>query len=65
MAATDQNDDYGSFSNAGDYVDLSAPGVGILSTVPGNQYESWSGTSMATPYVAAAAARKGAGWAFA
>lgn len=56
MAATDQNDDYGSFSNAGDYVDLSAPGVGILSTVPGNQYESWSGTSMATPYVAAAAA---------
>lgn len=29
-----------------------APGVDIVSTVPGNRYESFSGTSMATPHVA-------------
>ena len=35
---------------------LSAPGVDILSTVPGADTASWSGTSMATPFVSAAAA---------
>jgi subtilisin family serine protease len=40
------------FSNFGRRsVDIAAPGVGILSTVPGS-YDSYSGTSMATPYVA-------------
>lgn len=33
-----------------------APGVGIYSCVPGGYYESWDGTSMATPHVAALAA---------
>lgn len=32
-------------------VQLSAPGVAILSTLPGGQMASWSGTSMATPFV--------------
>jgi subtilisin family serine protease len=37
--------------------DLSAPGVNICSSVPNSQYScSWSGTSMATPHVAGAAA---------
>ena len=32
--------------------DVSAPGVSITSAVPGGGYESWDGTSMATPHVA-------------
>ncbi|KAG2484966.1 hypothetical protein HYH03_016263 [Edaphochlamys debaryana] len=50
-----------SFSNYGKVrVDLGAPGSGIWSTVPFNKYISYSGTSMATPHVAGAAALKAA-----
>ncbi len=31
---------------------IAAPGVGIYSTIPGNKYDTYNGTSMATPYVA-------------
>lgn len=45
------------FSNFGlNSVDLAAPGFDIVSTVRSNQYASFSGTSMATPHVAGAAA---------
>lgn len=44
------------FSNFGESVDIAAPGVKILSTVPGNGYEAWDGTSMATPVVSGIAA---------
>ena len=41
-----------SFSNYGTTVDLSSPGVGILSTIINNGYESYDGTSMASPNAA-------------
>jgi subtilisin family serine protease len=46
-----------SFSNFGaKNVDLGAPGSAITSTLPGNTYGSYNGTSMATPHVTGAAA---------
>ena len=45
------------FSNSGaTSVDLGAPGSGIWSTTAANSYESYNGTSMATPHVTGAAA---------
>ncbi|MET0417219.1 MAG: S8 family serine peptidase [Actinoplanes sp.] len=59
VAATDSTDKIASYSTAGSFVDVAAPGSNILSTYPtalGNSYVSMNGTSMASPHVAAVAA---------
>ena len=50
------DDTFASFSNYGEVVDIAAPGVGIASTSRAGGYVSMSGTSMAAPHVAGAAA---------
>jgi subtilisin family serine protease len=56
VGATGTGDSRTSYSQYGNWVDIAAPGDKILSTVPNGKYESMSGTSMAGPHVAAAAA---------
>ncbi len=56
VGATTPDDSRADFSNYGPDVAIAAPGSQILSTVPGDDYQSMDGTSMATPYVSAAAA---------
>ena len=55
--ASDVTDTTSVFSNFGSCVELYAPGQDVLSTVPGENTDVYSGTSMAAPHVAGAVAR--------
>lgn len=55
VSATDRRDERDDFSSYGDWVDVAAPGVRVLSTLPGGEYGNDTGTSMAAPYVSALA----------
>jgi hypothetical protein len=56
VGASDENDTPAGFSNFGIKTTVYAPGVNILSTVSGNRYTLYGGTSMASPLVAGIAA---------
>jgi len=56
VAATDQDDSRARWSSTGPDLELSAPGVAINSTLLGGGYGEKSGTSMASPHAAGAAA---------
>jgi subtilisin family serine protease len=52
VSATDSSDNLASWSSQGDYVDVSAPGASILTTLVGGGYGSVSGTSFSSPITA-------------
>jgi len=56
VAASDRNNERAAFSQSGDFVGVAAPGVDMISTVPGGGHCSDNGTSFSAPYVAGVAA---------
>lgn len=56
VSATDSADAKAGWSSYGNFLDVAAPGVGILTTTNGGGYGSWSGTSFSSPITAGVAA---------
>ncbi|GAA3376352.1 type VII secretion-associated serine protease mycosin [Streptomyces sannanensis] len=56
VASSDRNNERAAFSQSGSFVGVAAPGVDMVSTVPGNGQCVDNGTSFSAPYVAGVAA---------
>ena len=56
VASSDRNNERAPFSQSGEFVDVAAPGVDMVSTVPGGGHCTDNGTSFSAPYVAGVAA---------
>ncbi|RPK57406.1 Subtilisin E precursor [Streptomyces sp. ADI96-02] len=56
VASSDRNNERAPFSQAGEFVGVAAPGVDMISTVPGGGHCADNGTSFSAPYVAGVAA---------
>jgi subtilisin family serine protease len=56
ISASDSQDHIAKFSSRGKEVAFIAPGVGVRSTVPNGGYDTYNGTSMATPHMTGLAA---------
>ncbi len=54
VAAVNEDDSVATFSNVSQDLDLFAPGSTIVSSIPGGDFATFSGTSMAAPHVAGA-----------
>ena len=52
VSATTSSDTRASFSNYGNWIDIAAPGVSILTTSRGGGYGYWNGTSFSSPVAA-------------
>ncbi|MFI1221819.1 MULTISPECIES: type VII secretion-associated serine protease mycosin [unclassified Streptomyces] len=56
VASSDRNNERAPFSQSGEFVGIAAPGVDMVSTVPGGGHCADNGTSFSAPYVAGVAA---------
>jgi hypothetical protein len=56
VSSVNENGEWSSFSNKGNFIELAGPGAAINGPTFGNSYTSRSGTSLASPFVAGAAA---------
>lgn len=56
VAASDRNNERAAFSQSGEFVGIAAPGVDMVTTVPGGGHCADNGTSFSAPYVAGIAA---------